>query len=137
MSGLLAARSRSAAAAASAVRRSISSGCLRSSSSNEQDDDSGWVTTGGWTDETPKGAGAAELWVYRPESGTRWPDRAMGVLASEDPRFALPGHVGVVAVQGEKAETVTDPEEEAAAKASLPDVLSRPTNIENQVRAVI
>ncbi len=100
---------RAAASASSAVRvRTLSTGpCTRS---GQGDDEGGapWTQVqveyagnktqqvqgaGGWTDESPAG-GTTELWVYRPQSKTVWPDPDLGVVSTADPRFALPGRVG-------------------------------------------
>ncbi len=133
MRGLLAAHSRSVATAAASRGappvRSISSGCLRSSASSSDG------ASGGWTDETPQG-GNTELWVYRPESHRLWPDPALGILSAADPKFVLPGNVGTMEeeVSPMQAKQVSDTEPVAVApQAPVPDVLARPTNIENQV----
>ena len=54
---------------------------------------------GSWSDESPEG-GLTRLYVYRDAPApheTVWPDAKMGVLSRGDPRFGMPGNVGVAA----------------------------------------
>ena len=47
-----------------------------------------------WENETPSG-GLTEVYVYRPESKTIWPDDKLGTAFSQiDPRCSLPGNTG-------------------------------------------
>lgn len=56
-----------------------------------------------WRNETPPG-GLTEVLVYSPESQIAWPDTTLGVFAQADPRFVLPGNVGLgVKVPGKAA----------------------------------
>ncbi len=88
---------------------------------------------GEWTDESPKG-GLTDLYVYRPESGTRWPNSALGIFAQQtDPKFNLPGHVGIN--PGVPLIKATVKPEVATGGAYRSDLLARPTNIENQVQS--
>ena len=49
-----------------------------------------------WRNETPPG-GLTEIFVYKPESQIAWPDSTLGIFAQADPKFVLPGNVGVLA----------------------------------------
>lgn len=75
MSALLAAAGRDLS-----VRRLISTSCS--------------ATRRTWRNETPSG-GLTELYVYSPDSSTVWPDPALGVFSTQDPRFGFPGNVGL------------------------------------------
>ena len=47
-----------------------------------------------WENETPAG-GLTEVYVYRPDSKTVWPDDKLGIAFSQvDPRCSLPGNTG-------------------------------------------
>jgi len=77
-----------------------------------------------WRNETPKGS-STEVFVYSPESQISWPDPRLGVVGQQgDPSFSLPGNIGPGALP--TLGVVPPPRQQ-------PDVLSRPTNKENQV----
>jgi len=87
--------------------------------------------TGGtraWRNETPQGS-KTEVFVYSPECSIAWPDPQLGVLASADPNFSLPGHIGTVSSYPAKTEHTT-------AKPNQPDLLTTPTNKEKQIQAL-
>ena len=47
-----------------------------------------------WDNETPPG-GLTEVYVYKPDSKTVWPDDKLGQAFSQiDPRCCLPGNIG-------------------------------------------
>jgi len=85
-----------------------------------------------WKNETPVGS-TTEVFVYSPETNITWPDPRLGVLGSSlDPAFSLPGNIGP-----NPASTFPggDPVSHPPASNHL-DVLTSPTNKENQVHAL-
>jgi len=64
-----------------------------------------------WRNETPPG-GLTEILVYTPESQVAWPDSTLGIFAQADPRFVLPGNVGLTAFEEE--EVITEAQNDSA-----------------------
>jgi len=81
----------------------------------------------GWRDDTPAGS-KTEVYTYTPESSISWPDPKLGVLGSSDPNFSLPGHIGTTGGETPALHNSSSP-----LLQPMPDVLSAPTNRENQV----
>merc|ERR1711944_306168 len=75
-----------------------------------------------WRNETPPG-GLTEILVYTPESQIAWPDTSLGIFAQADPRFVLPGNVGLTAFEQEEfmteAQNDSANESKSAAKSSV------------------
>lgn len=65
--------------------------------------------------------------VVYPSSSTVWPDSVLGVFAPHDPRFILPGHVGL----GEAG-----PQESPDQPQQVPDILTRCTSRERQAQVL-
>lgn len=127
-------RSSAAATASSRSASKVLSSCrLRTSASRGGEDGGG----GTWTDETPDGS-STELYVYRANSFlSRFPDQSLGVFAAVDARVNLPGNVGLADLgegRGEEADAAANQEGDQDGLGYMKsDVLSRPTNLENQV----
>lgn len=115
---------------------------------------------GSWSDESPEG-GLTRLYVYRESSrvpaDTVWPDARMGVLGRGDPRFGMPGNVGVAVAWDDDDEGNDDgiewcfrPSADSSSSADVhavsapvpidlshrSDLLARPTNVENQAQTL-
>lgn len=94
-----------------------------------------------WRNETPPG-GLTEILVYHPESQIAWPDSTLGIFAQSDPRFVLPGNVGVPLTQledhSEVAEGNTTSKE--SKESTIPrlrlDVLEEKTSREHQAQTL-
>jgi len=82
----------------------------------------------GWKNETPAGS-STEVFVYNPEFDIKWPNQQLGVLASKDKNFALPGDIGSLPDGRLGSLQVAPP-------ASHPDILTRPTQREAQVHTL-
>jgi len=82
-----------------------------------------------WRNQTPQGS-KTEVFVYNSECNIAWPDPQLGVLASTDPNFTLPGHIGTGSNYTLKSE------EAKSTKPSQPDLLTEPTNKERQVHTL-
>ena len=88
----------------------------------------GTSSDGAWRNETPAGS-STEVFVYSPELDISWPNQKLGVLASKDKNFVLPGDIGTCS-----PESLTIPA--PGAINPTPDVLSSPNNQERQVHAL-
>ena len=89
-----------------------------------------------WRNETPPG-GLTEILVYTPESQIAWPDPSLGVFAKSDPRFVLPGNIGIIASE-ETEKDVREKDSNEAKVTSRPkvDVLEEKTAQEHQAQTL-
>merc|ERR1719154_544097 len=90
----------------------------------------GTASDGGWRNETPAGS-STEVFVYNQEFDINWPNQQLGVLASRDKNFSLPGDIG--ALPDGKLDSITA---SPPSSSRLPDILSTPTTKETQVHAL-
>ena len=96
------------------------------------------LLSGQWKKETPLG-GQTEVYVYNNQSQTVWPDPKLGVFSPTDPKFSLPGLVGVTLDAEPSAEDITEktePHPQPIHPNQTSDLLSRPTSSENQVQVL-
>ena len=92
-----------------------------------------------WRNETPPG-GLTEILVYTPESQIAWPDPSLGVFANSDPRFVLPGNIGVVRADdtlsdGQEKDKVSQEELSIAPRHKV-DILEEKTSQEHQAQTL-
>ena len=92
-----------------------------------------------WRNETPPG-GLTEILVYTPESQIAWPDPSLGVFAKSDPRFVLPGNIGVlqtddVLADGQETAKVNQDEPITVTRQKV-DVLEEKTSQEHQAQTL-
>lgn len=92
-----------------------------------------------WHNETPPG-GLTEILVYRPESQILWPDTTLGIFAQADPRFVLPGNVGIPVEPKAgpvESDATSDEKNESADIPRLKiDVLEAKTSREHQAQTL-
>jgi len=95
--------------------------------------------TQNWRNETPPG-GLTEILVYTPESQIAWPDPSLGVFAKSDPRFVLPGNIGVVPSDlrdGQELEQTSREDNGDLSSSRLKmDVLEEKTSQEHQAQTL-
>ena len=84
-----------------------------------------------WRNETPRG-GLTEILVYTPESQIAWPDPSLGVFAKSDPRFMLPGNIGIVS-----EDKITNENEEDAARCQDREKLGFASSYNSSRRAKV
>lgn len=81
--------------------------------------------------------GLTEVLVYRPESQILWPDTTLGIFAQADPRFVLPGNVGVPVDANAAADATSDSKSNSADIPRLKiDVLEAKTSREHQAQTL-
>ena len=80
-----------------------------------------------WSWVFPILGGLTEILVYTPESQVAWPDSTLGIFAQADPRFVLPGNVGLTAFEEEEviteAQTDSANESKSAANSRLVNMI--------------